>query len=471
MEKREFYPQSSAQNRLFFLDQFEHIGTSYNIPKFLRVRGAFDQKRFEEVFKALVFRHESLRTSFALIGHDPIQRIHDDIDFIIEKFEFPTEPKGAETGVEIEKRMEEVVKNFVCPFDLSKAPLVRVGLLEIGEKDYLLLFDIHHIVGDGTSTTILTNEFVRLYSGEELTPIRIQYKDFALWQNHLFETGEIKKQEKYWLDLYGYSETDTGKAEIPLLNLPTDYPRPATFQFKGETYSFVLESGDTLIFKELCTETGTTLFMNLLAAFNVLLYKYSGQDDIIVGSGIMGRPHADLLDIIGMFVNSLPIRSRPVGEKTYLEFLQEVKENTIKAFENQDVQFEYLVDLLKVERNPSRNPLFDVLFVVQNFEKPKGKMKEGISFLPFGSKNTITKFDLTLFAFENERDNLIYFALEYATSLFKHSTAVEIAEHYIEIIRQVIENREMKLKEIKISHEVLIPESAEFLDIHKEFGF
>ncbi|MCP5048361.1 MAG: hypothetical protein GY940_14420, partial [bacterium] len=221
-------------------------------------------------------------------------------------------------------------------------------------------------VSDGTSTMILEEEFITLYKGEELKPqtLRIQYKDFSLWQNRRLKNREFRSQWNYWLELYG----DT--SEIPHLELPTDHQRPEVFTFAGDMCRFKLETEDSTGFRSLATRSGGTLYMNLLAALNTLFYVYTGQVDIIIGSGVAGRPHADLQSIAGMFVNTLAMRNYPEGEKTYHSFLKEVINQSINAFENQDIQFEELVERLNVQRDLSRNPIFDVNMMVQNFSRP-----------------------------------------------------------------------------------------------------
>jgi hypothetical protein len=237
-----------------------------------------------------------------------------------------------------------------------------------------------------------------LYNGEELETLRLQYKDFSHWQNRLFASGVIKRQEDYWLGLYADVE------EIPRLDLAADYRRPEVFTFAGDHYGFELEKEDALAFKGLAVQDGGTLYMNILAVLNTLFYKYTGQTDIIIGSVTAGRPHADLQHIIGMFVNTLAMRNYPEGEKTYRFFLKEVIGSSIKAFENQDVQFEELVEKLDVERDMSRNPVFDIAMLVQNVEE------EGIgeiARLPVLKgevqyTDKTSKFDMTFFIVEQE---------------------------------------------------------------------
>jgi amino acid adenylation domain-containing protein len=487
VEKREYYAQSSAQKRLFFLDQIENIDISYNMPHVFKIEDKVDRNLYEKVFNTLIARHQSLRTSLHLLDNQPVQRVHQEVKFEIEydrslvnghwslencqgrgEVPSPTKVKVQEkegTGglAPLAKApAAALISSFIRPFDLSTAPLMRAGIAALDQDEYLLLFDMHHIISDGTSMGILTDEFMKLYSGEMLSPLKIQYKDFSQWQNDLFESGKIKEQEEYWLNLY----SDTGK--IPVLNLPTDYPREKEFIFSGATYRFNLNAEDTRRFKELGNEVGATLYMNLLAVFNILLRMYSGQEDIIVGSGIAGRPHTDLENIIGMFVNTLAIRNYPKGEKTYLEFLGEVKTKCLKAQENQDMQFEELVERIRPVRTPSRNPIFSVELNVQNFERSRTAANqartkkienENRPIAPYEFEHATSKFDLSLYA--NERADEIDFLIEYSTALFKSSTIERMAQRYIRVLEQVTENKTIKIKDIQISHQFLAARPAE----------
>ena len=431
-EVKDYYPQSSAQKRLFFLDQFDHIGTTYNFPGVRILRKEIGKDRFGNTVKALIARHEILRTSFELIENIAVQRVYQTVDFEIEEIQIH------------QKDIEEVTKDFIRPFDLAKPPLLRVGFGILPNGEYLLLFDLHHIINDGISMDILFDEFAKLYNGEKLPPLKFHYKDFSSWQNNLFITGKIKEQEKYWLNLY------SDWREIPKLDLPTDFLRPAIFSFEGDDYYFQLSQEDSLRFKRISSENNVTIFMNLLAAFNLLLFKYTGEEDIIIGCDIAGRRHAGLENIIGMFVNELPMRNYPNGNESYVEFLKEVKENSISAFENQDFQFEELVDRLNLERDPSRNPLFDVEFVLQNIERSTAKV-EDVSMALYDFKNKTAKFDLALDATEVGDD--IQFRFQYYIGLFKRKTIESLAGRFLNIIREVSNNPEVLLSDIEMMSE------------------
>ncbi|MGN4562436.1 condensation domain-containing protein, partial [Bacillus cereus group sp. MYBK5-2] len=224
----------------------------------------------------------------------------------------------------------------------------------------VLLFDIHHIISDGISTNLIIKEFIQLYKGELQPPLQIQYKDYAVWQQIEMQSERMRRQEAYWLNMFD--------GEIPTLELPIDYERPSVRSYEGDTVEFTIDKEISDGLKEIEKQTGATLYMVLLAAYTTLLAKYSGQEDIIVGTPIAGRTHADLEPIIGMFVNTLAIRNYPEGDKTFYMYVQEVKETMLNAYENQEYPFEELVQKVNIKRDMSRNPLFDTMLVLQNTE-------------------------------------------------------------------------------------------------------
>jgi len=455
VEKKEYYALSSAQKRLYFLQQLDIESTSYNMPMVFPIGKDIDKDKIESTLKKLIMRHENLRTSFEKVNEGPVQRIHDHVEFEVKFYDL------IKTQVEVEGEPDSAslhhssltIHHFIRPFDLTCAPLMRSGIFKHPDGHYSWVVDMHHIISDGTSHTILSEDFMTLYKGEALEPLRLHYKDFSQWQNGLFERGKIKTQEEYWLSLY--------QGEVPRLELPIDYTRPEVFTFEGDDYSFVLGREEALKLKALGSKQGATLFMTILAALNTLFYKYTGQTDIIIGSGIAGRPHVDLQYIVGMFVNTLAMRNYPEGEKTFESLLKEVSANSIKAFENQDVQFEELVEKLDPERNPSRNPLFDISMVVQNFrgigEGGKGNTNFGqFEVLPLPEENAasieyrnpISKFDMTFFVQESRED--IYVSVEYYTGIFKEETIRRLASHFKNVIKAVIKQPFIKLKDIEV---------------------
>jgi tyrocidine synthetase-3 len=309
VEKKAFYRLSSAQKRLYILNEMEGLEITYNIPMTMRVEGQLDKNRFEKILQALINRHESLRTSFQMVGEEPVQRIHDDLEFEIEYHDAkstahwakPNDREGHQVPVAI--RCASTIKNFIRPFNLSHAPLFRVGLIRNGEQEHILMIDMHHIITDGKSRSVLIKEFTSLYAGEGLPLLRLQYKDYSKWQNSHEVQAVMKKQEAFWL-----KEFEEG---IPILNMPVDFNRPAVQSFEGDTAAFRIGKKETKHLKEIASKEDATLFVVLLAIYNVLLSKLCNQEDIVVGTGAAGRNHDDLQDIIGMFVNTIALRNYP----------------------------------------------------------------------------------------------------------------------------------------------------------------
>ncbi|MCK6153306.1 amino acid adenylation domain-containing protein, partial [Paenibacillus silvae] len=426
-EDREVYPQSFAQKRLFILNQLEGAELSYNMPEAMLLEGALDRSRFEETFRKLVERHEMLRTGFEMVDGEASQRVYQDVNFEVEFYHVE------------EQEVEETVRGFVRPFDLAKPPLLRVGLAQLAPERHILMYDMHHIISDGVSMEIFVDEFVRLYGGEPLESLRIQYKDYTVWQHSTEQQERLQQQETYWLSRF--------EGELPVLEMPTDYPRPAVQSYEGQTLEFFFDASKTEGLKQLASETGTTLFMVLLAAYNVLLHKYSGQEDVIVGTPIAGRNHEDVQPLIGMFLNTLAIRSYPASEKTFLSYLNEVKETTLHAFEHQNYPFEQLVDKVQVTRDLSRNPLFDTMFTMQNTENEAFEL-EGLRMTPYPGLLDTAKFDISLDV--GEENGGLDYSFEYATALYKRETIERLAKHYEQLLVTIVSRPDAKIAELSL---------------------
>ncbi|HSH67476.1 MAG TPA: condensation domain-containing protein, partial [Bacteroidia bacterium] len=353
---KEYYPLSSGQKRVFFLHEFASEGTTYNMPFVQYLGKTADKYKIESALKQLIDRHESLRTSFHKIDGTAVQKIHEHVPFELDEQTCTRE------------RFKTVVDSYIRVFDLSKAPLLRSALVHVTDVGYIWIVDMHHIISDGTSIHVMINDFSKLYHGIQLPELQLQYKDFSEWQNRMIEDGEFDVQKTYWLSQFSQG--------IPSLNFPADRQRPAIFTFEGASYKFSIDPQLSMQVNAFGSKHQGTLQMTLLAVLNTLLFQYTGQDDLVIGCGIAGRRHPDIEHIVGMFVNSLAIRNFPSGEKTFSSFYKEVVSNCIAAYENQDIQFEYLLEILKVERDASRNPIFDVSLIVQNFERSASSLEE-----------------------------------------------------------------------------------------------
>ena len=439
-EEKDYYPLSSAQKRLYFLQQIEEGNTAYNMPLVYGLSGSEEKKKWGKAFNQLIQRHETLRTSFQLVDDEPVQKIHQHVEFRIEIY----------NDADYSKQV-----TFVRPFDLSRAPLIRVGSIKLAEQEHILMVDMHHIIADGVSQAILINDFLKLCGEEQIPDLKIRYRDYSLWQNQLIERGDesIKKQEDYWLKKFA--------GKMPVLNIPIDYPRPSTETFEGDSLPFETDKELTRKIREFAALTGTTIFMVLLAAYSILLSKYTGQEDIAVGTPVTGRTHVDLQNIIGMFVNMLVMRNYPRSDKTFGEFVQQVKENSLDAFENQDYQFDQLVAKLRNTNKDvgSSRSLVDAVLVLQNFEKrvptntnPGTANKiAGLAPEPFKIQNKISKFTLELSAIDTE--NRIRLNFDYRTTLFKKDTIKGMSDHLLNILNQALKEPNIKISDIYMLNE------------------
>ncbi|MCP4147028.1 MAG: amino acid adenylation domain-containing protein, partial [bacterium] len=440
-EKRDYYPLSSAQKRLFILRQLDPGNISYNMPYAIPMEREVRQEKLEKILKTLIERHESLRTSFQLVRGTPVQRIHPDVPFALAEY------RGTEEQAAGENQFHSK-PDFLQPFEFSRPPLLRALLIKNALQKNMLLLDMHHIITDGVSQEVLVREFNALYKGEILSPLKIQYKDYSQWLNSKEQRASIKKRKNYWLAIM--------QDELPVLNLPTDYSRPQVRDFKGAAVEFILNETETRTLKRFAQENNITIYMSLLALFTLLQSKLSGQEDIVVGCPIASRYHEDLEGIVGMFVNMLPMRNDAAAGNSFGTYLAQLKERTLKAFENQEYPFEDLVEALSARRDTGRNPLFDVVFNLLNQgeyrEKETGReietgphrQQEGI----YRHKKGTAKFDMTLTAVQQGDTTICSF--EYAVSLFKPATIERFIRYFKQIFAALSGGIERKLSEISI---------------------
>ncbi len=460
VEKKEYFPLSSAQKGMYFLQQKDPGSTAYNMSNLLTLPAIADIKKLEQTFIKLINRHENLRTSFHLVNNQPVQETHHHIEFRIEYYDLAADADlHHSTGVKEkgihqepgptsrELRVESHINRFIRPFSLDRAPILRVGLIRTTREEHLLLVDTHHIISDGVSHWILEKDFKALYEDNPLPHLRLQYKDYSQWQNRQLLSGELKKQQDYWLErLNGY---------LPNLNLSLDYPRSENPGTEGMVEA-VINKEITLKVKQIVAESGGTLFIFLLAALNIMLSKYSNQEDIVIGCPTAGRTNQDLNNIIGMFVNMVAIRNFPKPGKTFREFLEEVKHNSLKALENQDYPFEDLVRKLGIPRHHNRNPLIDIVFVTDQepgrpveITTPGKTTKTGNTRAAgIGKVAVLAKFDIVLGALET--DNGIYLSFNYQSNLFKHETLERKSRHLLNIVQNVAANPGIKISQIKM---------------------
>ncbi|MCP4154870.1 MAG: AMP-binding protein, partial [bacterium] len=318
VEKRDYYELSPSQKRFYSSNRKQPQNTAYNIPYMIELEESISKEQMQEAVNKLIVRHESLRTSFVELAGRPVQRV-------AEKAAVEIEYKAADPAA-----LTGIMKGFVQPFDLAAAPLLRVLVIEVPGIRRIWCSDMHHIIADGVTLGALKTDFNQLYTGRELAPLTLQYRDYAAWRNHQIKSGQLEAQMNYWQHRFD------DLTEIPRLQLPTDHPRPEKFTYEGAGYKFTLEKEGAGRFKEVGAGTGATLYMKVLAVLNVLFYKYTAAEDIVIGTTIANRPHADLQGIIGIFINALLMRNQPHGKKRFSDFLEEVRTQSLDAFANQD---------------------------------------------------------------------------------------------------------------------------------------
>ncbi|AGC43389.1 non-ribosomal peptide synthetase [Myxococcus stipitatus DSM 14675] len=433
-------PLSFAQQRLWFLDQLSPGSASYNLPVELRLKGHLDAEALRRAFEALVARHETLRTTFVLSDEQPLQRIHASIDWTL-----PVVDLSALTSPEREDAAREHARQEAQrPFNLSTGPLLRTSLLRLAETEHVLLLTMHHIVSDGWSMGVLVRETGALYesfrSGHALAlpDLPVQYADFAAWQRDWLQGAALESQLNYWR---------TQLTAPPVLELATDRPRPPIQSSRGATLPVQLPQDLSTSIKALAQQTGSTPFMVLLAGFQALLSRYSGQDDVCVGSPIAGRTSAETEGLIGFFVNTLVLRARVESSTSFRELLAQVRATTLGAYEHQDVPFEKLVEALQPQRDLSRNPFFQVMFSLQN--APVSELAlEGLELRPVEPTNTTAKFDLTLAL--GEKQGCFEGVFEFNTDLFDSSTIERMTGHLRSLLTHALARPHLPLASLDL---------------------
>ena len=434
-------PLSYAQQRLWFLAQLEPDNPSYNIPQALRFKGTLDIQALEQAINAIVARHEPLRTIFKEIDGQPVQIIsgaHEIKLGLIDLKELPEAQREAEVrGLGLREAQR--------PFDLTRDYPLRAGLVRIDDQDHVLLLTVHHIVSDGWSIGILFGELTALYEsfclGQDspLPELPIQYADYAVWQRERLQGEVLEQQLGYW------REQLAGAPAV--LELPTDRSRPAVATYSGGHQQVRLAPELTAELKAVAQAEGATLYMVLLAAFQVLLSRYSGQEDIVVGSPIANRTHREIEGLIGFFVNTLVLRTDLSGNPTFRELMGRVREVSLEAYAHQDLPFERLVEELNPERSLSHTPLFQVLFAVQNMPRSSLTLP-GLELQDFSLDRQTSKFDLSLFIGESS-DGLAV-TLEYNTDLFEENTTARMLRQFEVMLQGIVAAPEQRISELPL---------------------
>ncbi|HEY0607136.1 MAG TPA: amino acid adenylation domain-containing protein [Herpetosiphonaceae bacterium] len=450
-------PLSFAQQRLWFLDQFEPNSSLYSIPTVLRITGRLDLTAFERSINTIISRHEILRTTFAgwsqdgasIAGGEPVQVIASPMPLevpVVDLRHLPAEERETTARALAQQEMQQ-------PFDLQTGPLLRVRLLQLDATEYMLLLNMHHIISDGWSVGVMVDELGQLYSaytrGAEpsLPALPIQYADYAVWQRQWLQGDVQERQLRYWTDQLG---SESPRGAVPLLDLPTDRPRPAAQTFAGTSLTFTLPQPLVDALTALSQAEQVTPFMTLLAAFNVLLYRYSGQDDIAIGTPIAGRTRREVEPLIGFFINTLVLRTDLSGAPAFRDLLQRVRQITLGAYEHQDIPFEMLVETLQPTRQLSHNPLFQVLFTLQNTPMQDLDLPD-LRLRPVDLEATTTKTDLMLEIVPI--GETLTGVVGYNTDLFDRDTIERMMTHYRTLLESIVAN-----PDLPITHAPLLTE-------------
>ncbi|VEP15783.1 conserved hypothetical protein [Hyella patelloides LEGE 07179] len=447
VSRSENLPLSFAQQRLWFLDQLEGESAAYNMPTAVNLSGKLQTEALQFALNQIIQRHEALRTNFKVIDGSPVQVIAKCQSLPLSLVDLQHLPKTKQSAEVEQIAITEAQK----PFDLTQSPLLRITLLQLGKDSHVLLVNMHHIISDGWSIGIFIRELSTLYAvgannssslqnyKSPLPPLPIQYADFAHWQRKYLNGEILDNQLKYWKQQLADAP--------PILELPTDYPRPPIQTFRGSSQKFKLDRALTEQLKTLTQESSATLFMTLLAAFTILLSRYSNQKDIVVGSPIANRNRSEIEPLIGFFVNTLVLRTNLEDDPTFFELLERVRETALDAYAHQDLPFERLVEELQSDRNLERNPLVQVVFALQNAPTNSLSLPD-IDLSPLEFDYRSVRFDLEFHLWDLPEGLSGYFV--YNADLFDDSTIAHLAKHFQTLLQAIVANPEQQVYSLPI---------------------
>jgi amino acid adenylation domain-containing protein len=434
-------PLSFAQQRLWIFDQLELDRSVYNIPAAYRLRGHLDVKALEQSLNEITRRHEILRTTFTDVDGEPIQIIMPAMTLSLPVLDF-----RAHAMADGERNFQRLAtREAQQPFDLAAGPLWRTHLVRLGDEEYILLVVMHHIISDGWSMALFIQEIASLYEAfsagrpSPLSELPLQYADYAIWQREWLRGEVLDAQLGYWKQRLGN--------ELPVLELPTDRPRPPVQTFRGTHQTMTLSRRVAEKLKRLGQRHSATLFMTVLAAFKLLLYRYTGQDDVLVGTPIANRNRGETEKLLGFFGNTLVLRTDLSGEPSFLELLARIREVALEAYAHQDLPFEKLLDELQPKRDMSRTPLFQIMFVFENAPSPTLELAN-LSLSHVETTMDAAKFDLTFGVAEDERGLLV--SLEYNTDLFEDATIKRMLEHYRVLVESILADPEQPITRLSL---------------------
>ncbi len=449
LQKADYYPVSHAQRRLWVLYNFDLVQTAYNMSACFLLKGDLNYIALEKSFNAIIRRHEILRTYFKSNNGELFQVVSDEANLQIKNVDLQVSVSQTSENAAI----DEYFESEEIAFNLEDAPLFRVSLLKLTDNSKALVFNMHHIISDGWSLDVFVKELSVFYrkfiQDEQLSladfeiknpPLRIHYKDFSVWQNKFLQnTALVKSARKFWLNMFA--------DDIPVLNLPTDFSRPVEQSYKGKYFSFSLTDKQTFDIQQFARKTKTSLYMNLLAMIKTLLYRYSGQKQLVIGCPVAGRNHDELENQMGLYINTLAIKSEINPDASFEDFLETIRELTTQSFEYQTYPFDKLVDELDIERDTSRNPLFDVMVVLQN-TPPTALELEGIDIQRIRTGQDVSTFDLTFYFTKIEGQ--IKVDIEYSCDLFLQTRIELMSQHFSHLVDDVLKNPKQKISNINI---------------------
>ncbi|BAY65521.1 amino acid adenylation [Calothrix brevissima NIES-22] len=430
-------PLSLIQQRFWLLDQMEGANADYNIARALHLVGQLNLTAIQQAIESIIQRHETLRTSFGMVDGKAVQFIAETVPFTLPIVDLQALPE-VEQQTELQRL---ITTEYTQSFDLSKAPLLRVKLIRLESDSHVLLVTMHHIISDAWSVGIFFKELSNFYAASPLPDLPIQYVDYAYWQRQWLQKDIINTQLNYWKQQLADAP--------PVIELPTDYPRSAIQTFRGSIQRFKLNNDLTSKLKTLSHQSGASLFMTLNAAFVTLLYRYTGQEDIVIGSPITNRNRPVLEPLIGFFVNSLVLRTRLENNPTFKEVLAQVRQVALDAYVHQDVPFDQLVEVLQPQRHLSHSPLFQVMFVLQNTPIEKLDLAGlNVTQLELDRPTAGATFDLTLSI--QEIDSELRGAFEYNANLFDNDTIARMVEHFQILVEAIVNNPEQPIAKLPL---------------------
>jgi acyl transferase domain-containing protein/acyl carrier protein len=436
--QKPYYPIAPVQKAMFFRQRKNPGNIYFNVPSPFMLEGHVDREALENLFNMMIKRHEIYRTSFHLVDGQPVQKIHPEtgVDFRVNYFESLSSDGDVQT----------TIQGLIVPFDLERAPLFRANLVKIDEKRRILLMDTHQLIIDGTSAGVFYSEFITLLLGKELPPLSLQYKDYARWQHDRLQSGDMKAAEEYWLRQL--------KDPPPPVKLPVDFPVPAAPTFDGFPVWFSIDEDLLRRLRDLVRETGATMFMVWMAAYMVLLHKYSGQEDIIVGNRIANRPHTDLQYMVGKFSSEVPFRARPRAGQTFKEFLDHIKDAALGAFKHQEYPCEQLEERLHPGTGTGgdfpvfdRSPFYNTIFVYNNQTAPE-MGSSGLRVSYYGYRKSKHLYDILLQG--TEIGDRISGLFQCSADLFQPETIMRLKRHFLDILECIAANPDISLSQIDI---------------------